>query len=53
MVGKNIRESIKTSAKEDLGRYELKQHKSWFEKECVRCLDQRKKAEVRRFQEPN
>jgi hypothetical protein len=28
---KTIRESIKISAKETLGYYELKKHKSWFD----------------------
>ena len=27
----NIKENIKTSAKESLGLYELKQHKPWFD----------------------
>jgi len=27
----NFKENIKTSAKEGLGLYELKQHKPWFE----------------------
>jgi hypothetical protein len=32
---KTVRENIKLSAKEDLGCYELKKHKSWFkEKKC-------------------
>ena len=30
----NIKENIKTSAKESLGLYELKQHKPWFDEEC-------------------
>jgi hypothetical protein len=30
----NIRENIKTSAKESLGHYELQQHKPWFDDEC-------------------
>jgi len=30
----NIKESIKTSAKESLGLYEWKQHKPWFDEEC-------------------
>ena len=38
----NIKENIKTSAKESLGLYELKQHKSWFGEECSRLLEQRK-----------
>ena len=37
----NIKENIKTSAKDSLGLYELKQNKPWFDKECVRFLDQR------------
>jgi len=32
----NIKENIKTPAKEGLGPYELKQHKSWFDEECRR-----------------
>jgi hypothetical protein len=39
----NIKENIQTSAKECLGLYELKQHKPWFDDECSRFLDQRKK----------
>jgi len=31
----NIKESIKTSAKESLGLYKLKQHKQWFGEECL------------------
>ena len=37
----NIKENIKTSAKESLGLHELKQHKSWFDEECLGFLDQR------------
>ena len=31
----NIKENIKSSAKESLGLYELKQHKPWFDEECL------------------
>jgi len=31
----NIKENIKTSAKESLGLHELKQNKPWFDKECL------------------
>jgi hypothetical protein len=31
----NITENIKISAKESLGYYELKQHKPWFDEECL------------------
>ena len=31
----NIEENIKTSAKDSLGLQELKQHKPWFDEECL------------------
>jgi hypothetical protein len=31
----NIKENIKTSAKDSLGLFELKQHKPWFDEECL------------------
>jgi len=31
----NIKENIKTSAKESLGLQELKQHKPWSDEECL------------------
>ena len=37
----NIKENIKSSAKESLGLHELKQHKAWFDEECFGFLDQR------------
>ena len=40
----NIKEKIKTSAKESLGLYELKQHKPWFDEECLCFSEQRKQA---------
>ena len=45
-VWENIKENIKTSAKESLGLHELKQHKPWFDKECVGFLNQRKQAKI-------
>jgi len=41
-----IKEKIKTSAKESLGLQELKQHKPWFEEECLCFLDQRNQAKM-------
>ena len=38
----NIKENIKNSAKDSLGLHELKQHKPWFDKECVGFSDKRK-----------
>ena len=31
----NNKENIKTSTKDTLGLYELKQHKPWFDDECL------------------
>ena len=42
----NIKENIKTSAKESLGVHEWKQHKPWFDEECLGFLDQRKQAKL-------
>jgi hypothetical protein len=41
-----IRESIKISAKESLGYYELREHKPWFDEECSKLVDQRKQAKL-------
>jgi len=45
--------NIKTSAKESLVLYEMKKHKSWFDEECSRFLDQRKHANMQWLQDPN
>ena len=42
----NIKENIKTSAKESLGLHELKQHLPWFDEECLGFLNQRKQAKM-------
>jgi len=52
-VWENIKENIKTSAKESLGLHEWKQHKRWFDKECVYFLDQRKQAKMQWIQDPS
>ena len=49
----NIRENIQTSAKEGLGLHELKQHKLWFDEECLGFLDQRKRAKMLWIQDPS
>jgi len=51
--GENIKGNIKTSAKEILVLYELKQHKPWFHKECLVSLDLRKQAKMQWIQDPN
>ena len=53
-VWENIKENIKTSAKESLGLHKWKQHKPWFDKECVvDFLDQRKQAKMQWIQDPS
>ena len=49
----NIKENIKTSAKESLGLHKLKRHKPWFDKECLGFLDQRKQAKMQWIQYPS
>ena len=49
----NIQENIKTSANESLGLHKLKQHKPWFDKECLGFLDQRKQAKMQWIQDPS
>ena len=43
----NIKENIKTSPKESLGLCGMKQHKPRFHEECLRFLDQRKRAKMK------
>ena len=47
----NIKENIKTSAKESLSVHEWKQHKPWFDEECLGFLDQRKQAKMQWIQD--
>jgi len=49
----NIKENIKTSGKESLGLQELKQHKPWFDDECLGFLDQRKQAKMQWVRDPS
>ena len=52
-ASKSTKENIKTSAKESLGLYELKQHKSLYDEECLGFLDQRKQAKMQWLQDPS
>ena len=49
----NIKENIKTSAKESLGMRELEQHKPWFDEECLHFLDERKQYKMQWVQDPS
>jgi hypothetical protein len=44
--GENIKENIKTSAKDRLGLHEWKRHKPWFDEECLGFSDRRKQAKM-------
>jgi restriction endonuclease S subunit len=48
-----IRGNIKISAKENLGYFELKKHKQWFNEGCSKLLDQRKEAKLQWLQDPS
>ena len=52
-VWENIKEDNKTSAKDSLGLHEWKQHKSWFDTECLDFLDQRKQSKMQWIQDPS
>ena len=49
----NIKENIKTSAKESLGLHELKQNNSWFDEESLGSVAQKKQAKMQRIQDPS
>jgi hypothetical protein len=46
MAWENIKENVKTSAKQSIGLYELQQHKPWFDEKCLGFLYQRKQAKM-------
>jgi hypothetical protein len=48
-----IIENIKISAKESLGYYELRKHKSQFDEGCSELLDQSKQAKLQWLQDPS
>jgi hypothetical protein len=52
-VLENIKKNIKTSAKGSLGLCEMKQHKPWFDEECLRFLNKKKHAKMQRLQVPD
>ena len=49
----SIKENIKTLATESLGMHEMKQHKPWFDEECLGILDKRKQAKMQWIQDPS
>jgi hypothetical protein len=49
----NIRENIKTSAKDNLGYQRLKYSKPWFDDERSKLIDQRKQAKLQWLQNPS
>ena len=51
-IWRNIKHNIQISAKESLGMHEWKQHKPWFDEECLGFLDQRKGEKMQWVQDP-
>jgi hypothetical protein len=51
-VWENIKGNIETSGKQSLCLNELKDHKPWFDEECLGFLDQRKHAKRHWVQDP-
>jgi hypothetical protein len=49
----NIRDNIKTSAKENLEYHRLKCNKPWFDYKCSKLLDQRKQTKLQWLQNPS
>ena len=49
----NIKENLRTSAKESLDLHKLKQHRPWFDEECLHFLDQRKQAKMQWVHDPS
>jgi hypothetical protein len=49
----NIREKIRTSAQESLGYCESKHRKQWFDEECSKLADRRKRAKLQGLQDPS
>jgi hypothetical protein len=48
-----IRKDIKISVKENLGYYELKKYKPWFDEGCSKLLDLKKQAKLQWLQDPS
>jgi hypothetical protein len=48
----SIKEDIKTLAKESVGLHEMKQHKPWFDEECLDILDQREQFKMQWVRDP-
>jgi hypothetical protein len=48
-----IRKNIKISTKESLGYFELKKHKPWFNKGCLKLLDQGKQVILQWLHDPS
>jgi hypothetical protein len=49
----NIKENIKTSAKDSLGYHSLQHNTPWFDDECSKLIDQRKQAKLQWLQNPS
>jgi hypothetical protein len=52
-IWETIRENVNISTKDNLGYYELKQHKPWSDEGCTKLLHQRKQAKLLWLQDPS
>jgi hypothetical protein len=48
----NMSENINISAERSLGYWESKHHKPWFDEECSKLVDRRRKAKLQWLQNP-
>jgi hypothetical protein len=48
-----IGQNIIISVRENLGYYELKQHKTWFDEECAKLLGHTKQTKLQWLQNPS
>jgi hypothetical protein len=49
----SIKQNSKASSKDNLGYHRLKPNKPWFDDECSKLIDQRKKAKLHWLQNPS
>jgi hypothetical protein len=53
LTGKLSERISKFLVKENLGYFELKKHKLWFDQGCLELIDQRKQAQLQWLQDPS
>ncbi|KAJ4430447.1 hypothetical protein ANN_22663 [Periplaneta americana] len=51
-VWENIRDSIKIAAEQNIGYYETKKKKPWFDEDCCMVVERKKQAKLKFLQDP-